>query len=1223
MTSSLVTKNKIQMKNILKITCLVVLLLSLPVRMNACWWVNMFDWCGEPGDEFLITDDPASLSTLLSEYNPGNISQSQNYMTTTVPFQAVSDAEQLDDFNSNTTIQYFDGLGRLSQTVQKAGSPIGWNDLVAGVVYDDFGRKSGEWLPAVAPQGNGGAYIPQYQYLANMQTAYSEGNPFTMTKYEPSPLNRVMEQYGPGKDWQIHTKSQKTVYIANIPNSQYPTNYVKYFYVENDVLKCNGYYAQGTLYAVGSIDEDDKNVTEYTDKRGHKLLTRVSRENDTYYVYDDFDNLRYVLPPLAADALGGVSAGISEAKGSPVDLYGYVYKYDERKRNVVKKLPGCDSICMVYDNADRLIASQDGNQRAKNQWTVNKYDVFGRLLYSGIYTGNETRTQLAALYSNIIINETYTGTGDTGGYSCITLTPSTMLIVNYYDNYDFLDRAPCINFIRIVQLANVQKILKGTICPKNELTDVAMSGYTPVDKNHTKTLLTGTQVYHLNNSDYELTALYYDKYGNVVQTRSINHLDGVDAVYNEVDFLGKPLKTCKTHGINGTSGTITELYTYTYDKGQRLLTTKHTLNNGAEVTLSDNSYDELGRLKTKKIGNNVETVNYSYNIRNWLTGITSNRFIESLSYNIKPLTVFDSYYNGNITFMQWSIPSENMGYNRAYKFYYDPLNRLIIADYYKMSNGSLVSNVLSNYSEFMNYDKMGNISILGHRENGNYLNYLTLTYTGNHLKAINDAVNVTKPYGSEAFVDRAKLAVEYAYDANGNMIWDANSGISTIQYNLLNLPDTIEFSDGHKNYYIYDASGQKLSVTNNTSHNVINVPQGTISLLPNEAYGQELTVSDNASHNGILPDTIRLPNEAIENTETVTDYIGNMIYENGALKEILTSEGYWQNGVYYYDLKDHLGNNRVVIDGAGTIVEKSHYYPSGMRFQESTSNSAALPFRYGGKELEAVNGLNQYDFGARRRFASIPVTTTMDPLCEKYYPISPYAWCGNNPVNNVDLHGDSIWYTMGDNNVITMHMTGKVINNSGDNINMKRAANDIASGIDKSFSGKFKKDGVTYTLKTDIQLEAVTSMNDVAESDHLFVMEDGEGGAGSDRGVINENGGKVMTLYAGDYRNDNWFSNSFLPNDTRSAVHEFGHAAGLIHSNLSGNLMKQRSSGTNVTSEQREKMYDRRNTINRGPNSYFGLPYPYVYDPITNQTYTTHQLMNFNTLYGKHNDNDE
>jgi hypothetical protein len=149
--------------------------------------------------------------------------------------------------------------------------------------------------------------------------------------------------------------------------------------------------------------------------------------------------------------------------------------------------------------------------------------------------------------------------------------------------------------------------------------------------------------------------------------------------------------------------------------------------------------------------------------------------------------------------------------------------------------------------------------------------------------------------------------------------------------------------------YTYDAGGRKLEALTYTVMDLVNVPIGTISSLPNPSRYTKLT----------------------------TDYVGNMIYENGALKEILLPEGYYQNGVYYYYLKDHLGDNRLVINSSGTIMEKSHYYPSGMRFfPESTSNTLKpLPFRYNGKELETMNGLNQYDYGARRRSAGLPIWT--------------------------------------------------------------------------------------------------------------------------------------------------------------------------------------------------------------------------------------------------------
>ncbi len=280
---------------------------------------------------------------------------------------------------------------------------------------------------------------------------------------------------------------------------------------------------------------------------------------------------------------------------------------------------------------------------------------------------------------------------------------------------------------------------------------------------------------------------------------------------------------------------------------------------------------------------------------------------------------------------------------------------------------------------------MGNITTLNRNENGSGLNQLSLAYTGNQLLTAYDALAVTKLYGSEAFDNKANLSTEYLYDTNGSTTYDANSGISTIQYNVLNLPNIVQFTAGHKNIYTYGADGKKLEANNYTLHSAINVPQGSISTLPSNAG---------------------------DYTKVTTDYVGNMIYENGSLKEILLPEGYWQSGVYYYYLKDHLGDNRVTINSSGSIIEKSHYYPSGMRFGESVASGGNVqPYRHIGKEMQSMHGLNWYDNGARMRQVDIPVWTTLDPLAEKYYSISPYAYCAGNPVNSIDMNGDSIWTT--------------------------------------------------------------------------------------------------------------------------------------------------------------------------------------------------------------------
>ena len=149
-------------------------------------------------------------------------------------------------------------------------------------------------------------------------------------------------------------------------------------------------------------------------------------------------------------------------------------------------------------------------------------------------------------------------------------------------------------------------------------------------------------------------------------------------------------------------------------------------------------------------------------------------------------------------------------------------------------------------------------------------------------------------------------------------------------------------------------------------------------------------------------------NPAVASVST-TDYVGNYIYQDGSLKMILLPEGYWQSGHYHYYLKDHLGSNRVVLRDDNTLLERNHYYPSGMRFGESAvSGGSVQPYRHTGHEMQAMHGLNWIDNGARMRSVNLPIFTTPDPLAEKYYNISPYAWCGNNPVNRIDPTG-MIW----------------------------------------------------------------------------------------------------------------------------------------------------------------------------------------------------------------------
>ena len=143
----------------------------------------------------------------------------------------------------------------------------------------------------------------------------------------------------------------------------------------------------------------------------------------------------------------------------------------------------------------------------------------------------------------------------------------------------------------------------------------------------------------------------------------------------------------------------------------------------------------------------------------------------------------------------------------------------------------------------------------------------------------------------------------------------------------------------------------------------------------------------------------------ISGTTTTKDYCNNVVYENGVQKMLLTEEGYvdLSNSTYYYYLKDHQGNNRVVLSSGGTAVEVSHYYPFGGVFA-STGN--VQPYKYNGKEFDTKKGLNWYDYGARHYDAALGRWFMMDPLAEKYYAWSPYNYCVNNPVIFVDPNGE-------------------------------------------------------------------------------------------------------------------------------------------------------------------------------------------------------------------------
>lgn len=215
------------------------------------------------------------------------------------------------------------------------------------------------------------------------------------------------------------------------------------------------------------------------------------------------------------------------------------------------------------------------------------------------------------------------------------------------------------------------------------------------------------------------------------------------------------------------------------------------------------------------------------------------------------------------------------------------------------------------------------------------------------------------------FKDGVKQANEYVYDANGNLTKDLNKGISNITYNVLNLPTGVTFASGGFIQYGYTADGIKRR------------------MMYKEADGSGNPVP--------------------------TVYCGNVVYENGVAKRLLTEEGYvsLSDRKYQYYLKDHQGNNQVVTDQNGEVEETSYYYPFGGIFLSTGSD--VQPYKYNDKELNTEKGLNWYDYGARQYDAVLGRWNTVDPMAEKMYQWSPYTYCFDNPIKHIDEDGNIPW----------------------------------------------------------------------------------------------------------------------------------------------------------------------------------------------------------------------
>lgn len=883
-------------------------------------------------------------------------SQDQNYIKTRTMVDETDQNKYLD------VIEYFDGLGRLTQTVQVGITPA-HNSLVTLQEYDMYGRECATWLPAII-MGNNGNFTNVTDLKSSAITSYgNDSNPYSKTIYEASPLNRVLEQYGPGANWHSSNSSNKVSYLTNdaIGNRS-----CMYFKIDGSGLNASlvksGLYAAGELYVtekkneIGNLSYEFKNSLEQT------ILIRQMNNNeahDTYYVYDDFGNLNYVIPPILADKI--IKENKSMADNSlEVKQYAYLYKYDERNRCIRKRLPGCDWIYYVYDRTDRLIFTQDGESRKKHEWIYSIPDALGRIVQTGTCRNTDISNEN---YKDKLVIGTY---NVEKGYSFSDFIPENRryFMNNYYDNYDFLtDR-------------------------NKELVYEDRPGYGKrynVNDYSAKGLLTGTYVNTIpagwEGALDEHSALYYDDRGRLIQSRK-SRMSGeaFDNEYLAYNFQGQPVKRLHEHlmtDINQTS----ELYSYEYDHAGRLIETRHKLNEGNEVVIARNTYDELGRLISEQAnGQEGLQTDYSYNIRSWTTNLNNSVYRESIEYN----------NIGNVIYMNEYRHSKRPQYYWEVSMEYDDLSRM--TSYADAGYGAAPTT-------FFEYDKHGNIIYIDRsgvtaEDSYDSCDELTITHSGNQVQSVVDATDCSETYYSYDFRNLTGVgtSASYEYDLNGAVTKDPYKG-ATIINNSLNLPQQITVNNNLASgsiTYVYLATGEKIMASSSVSLRR--------SLNPAEIAGGVSTM-------------------ASTDRDEATFYFGNIIYKTTPegepyLDKILIDNGYIKDGEYYFYIKDHLGNNRATAFSTGSVKGMDDYFPYGMPVIDSKWGKNPQAYRFGGKELERLMGLNLYDFQARWHDPALGRFMSVDPLCEKYYSISPYAYCANNPINAIDPTGLDYYYTI-------------------------------------------------------------------------------------------------------------------------------------------------------------------------------------------------------------------
>lgn len=681
--------------------------------------------------------------------------------------------------SARTSVTVFDGLGRAVRNILRNGGGSGW-DIVTRSDYDLNGRPWHSWLP-VAVNGDG-AHSDTGSLDEGAASLYGLGEvACSENEYEPSPLDRVRTEIGPGAAWRNPVRGVSHATFTNAVDTASPFFYrgyaVNWDFGRIELVR-NSPPSPDTMLIQSTTDEDGRVTLEFINPIGETVLVRQMADStgavkfDTHYVYDSMGRLSVVIPPSLSEIM--LSSGRSYWYESDLSDLAYLYRYDSRGNCIAKLIPGGGWYYYVYDRNNRPVLSQDAVQRQSDEWSFSISDRQERPVLSGVtqmsLNAFSDPLRNADVHAVLPLSPSYDNPFMGYVLNGVNIQTPNVFSVNYYDGRGFAGAGPFPSAITVPDM------------PGNR----SSAAYTKSDCG----MLTGSLTRTLGEDgvQYLYSIPYYDARGQVVKSMSSTHLGGKVREWNKYDFEGKLTGTRLWH--NPASGTaFTQDYAYTYDAmGRPLTATLKVSGQSAPSVLYSNSYDIIGRLTSDGRG-----TSYAYNVRSWLTSITGQGFTEDLYYwdGLTP------QYGGSISSMSWEAVDEDI--LRRYDYSYDGLSRLTQARY---SEDGVTTQNKRFFEEEYGYDPNGNMERLVRYGLSSNLRYrstklnLAMEYSGNQL------ATVRKSSGTES---------SFGYDVKGRQTSSTYGGTSSMTYNAIDLPARF-VKGGTSVRWMYGTDGTKLQV---------------------------------------------------------------------------------------------------------------------------------------------------------------------------------------------------------------------------------------------------------------------------------------------------------------------------------------------------------------------------------------------------------------------------